>query len=479
MRPLCSRGSWIAILLFLTSPALAADNPAAPAEPPVAPVPPEFDPLRGMDENGRIPSIEIPEDIPNPERWRYIPEGRIKPGNFFERFLVTSFAIPFVFRDSDVGFGGGVGLTDIDFRAQRRREFAGLFTSYTSKGQQSYWGIWRRWLHNVDLPGGGMLQEERSFIGVEGGYQKTLTRRFFGYGPDSDEDDEIRYTDELYQLELEMQMALPKPGSDWIGSISLTAEFHNLSTEELDCDEDIAQEQIGATPALCAAGGWDEVALFKGRTYGIDNRDHEQLGVLGAGIRWDTRDSQRNPYGGVEIGASFDAPLIQGGGAVGARFNLQASGALSVPGIFHSGAEGAEENPPTDTLNLGASLSAKAGTLPFTYHPTLGGSNTLRGYEAGRWRDDAAWHASLEHRVWVIPRGFALTPTIRVERIGFAPFIDVGTVGSDGIDIFQNDVKTSYGVGLRILLERAAPFRLDFAWSDEGFNWTARFGYTF
>ena len=78
-----------------------------------------------MDRDGRIPAVEKP--VKHPERWRYIPEGRIKPGNVFERFLISSFIAPFIFRDTDVGFGGGLALTDIDFREQRRREFLGLF----------------------------------------------------------------------------------------------------------------------------------------------------------------------------------------------------------------------------------------------------------------------------------------------------------------------------------------------------------------
>ena len=45
--------------------------------------------------------------------------------------------------------------------------------------------------------------------------------------------------------------------------------------------------------------------------------------------------------------------------------------------------------------------------------------------------------------------------------------------------MLQNEVKISYGIGLRVLLERAAPFRVDFGFSPEGFNWVARFGYTF
>ncbi len=97
----------------------------------------EFDPWQGIEKDGRIPKIEKPADLTNPERWRYIPEGRLKPGNVFQRFLVSSFMAPFFFRDSDVGFGGGIAITDLDFRQQRRREFAGLFASYTTEGQQA------------------------------------------------------------------------------------------------------------------------------------------------------------------------------------------------------------------------------------------------------------------------------------------------------------------------------------------------------
>jgi hypothetical protein len=40
----------------------------------------KHDPLQGMEPSGRIPKVALPDDLPNPERWRYLPEGRIKPG---------------------------------------------------------------------------------------------------------------------------------------------------------------------------------------------------------------------------------------------------------------------------------------------------------------------------------------------------------------------------------------------------------------
>ena len=464
------RGALLGVGLALAyAPAAAADDD-----------PEAHDPYRGMDKSGRIPAIEKPADLPHPERWRYIPEGRLKPGNFFQRFLASSFVIPFVFRNSDTGIGGGLGLTDIDFRGQRRREFAGLFVSYTTKGQASVWGLWRRWLHHREVPEGGVLQEERSFVSISGGYQKTLTRLFFGFGPDSPEDDEIKYADEVFSLDVSVQSALPEPGANLVGSIGLRAEIQQLSSDAFDCKhfakrELSPQAEIDFALAQCP-GEWDGSALFQAF---IDSPEVEQLGFLTADLRWDTRDSQRNPYVGFEVGGAIDAPLVQRDNEVGALFTLNASAAFTVPPIFHDGGDEAEESPPTDTLNLGFATQMKAGHLPFTALPTLGGSKTLRAYPAGRFRDNASWYAVVEHRVWVIPRGIEITPSIRVERIGVAPFFEVGSVGQNGIDALRNEVKLSYGIGLRLLLERAAPFRVDFAWSKHGFNWSAGFGYTF
>jgi len=170
---------------------------------------------------------------------------------------------------------------------------------------------------------------------------------------------------------------------------------------------------------------------------------------------------------------------LQDEGAVGSLTELEAGVAFRVPPIFHRGGDDGEENPPTDTLAFGFESRFKSGDLPFTALPNLGGSYSLRGFIEGRFRDDASWYAGVEHRLWVIPRGFPITRRIRVERVGIAPFFELGTVGSDVPELFRNEVKLSYGVGLRALLERAAPFRIDLGFSEDGYNLTARFGYSF
>ncbi|MBW2383722.1 MAG: BamA/TamA family outer membrane protein [Deltaproteobacteria bacterium] len=417
----------------------------------------EYDPWAGMDQSGRIPKVELPDDIDKPERWRYIPEGRIKPGNVFERFLVSSFIVPFFFANGDVGVGGGVGLTDIDFRRQRRREFASIFGSYTSKGQQSYGISWRRMLKTRDLPTGGVIQEERSWLSVRLSYRKTLTRRFFGFGPDTRPIDESSYTDEAVLLGLGWASSMPKPVDDLVLELSTSIQLHNLSAGTV---QGVPATQT-AYPGVFIR--WDDYnfATFSGE------------------LRWDTRDAQRNPYRGHTLGVRVDAPLVQTNWDVGAVFTIFATKVFRVPGLFHDGGDANEQHPPTDVVAFGIFSRATVGTIPFYLQPSLGGSSTLRGYVEGRWRDRASWHASAEYRFWVIARGIPVTRNIRIERIGLAAFYDVGAVAPDVPGIFSSRVAMSYGPSLRISLERSAIFRVDFGFSDEGWNFAAGFGLSF
>ena len=112
----------IGLLCLVANPVFAEEPTTNSAAPELESV---YDPYRGMDRDGRIPKVDKAAYVRRPERWRYVPEGRIKPGNFLERFLVSSFVVPLIFSNSDVGTGFGLALTDIDFRKQRRREFLG------------------------------------------------------------------------------------------------------------------------------------------------------------------------------------------------------------------------------------------------------------------------------------------------------------------------------------------------------------------
>ena len=416
-----------------------------------------YDPYRGMDPSGLIPRIDKSAYVDHPSRWRYIPEGRIKPGNLFQRFLVSSFIVPLFFQSADVGTGFGAAITDIDFRKQRRREFLGGFFSYTTEGQQSYVVRWRRWLRHMDVPGGGVLQEERSFLRAGGGYRKTLTRRFFGIGPSTQERQETSYTDEVAFLDLGVSRSLEGRLDDFVLDVGVLGEWHRLD-----------RGRVGGQPSM-------EV-LFPQL---FEAADRITLGWAGLGLRWDTRDSQRNPYRGSALGASVDAALAQSNGEIGAIYTISADHVFPVWPLFHSGGIEDEEHPPTDSLAFHAEARLSSGSLPFFSRPSLGGDRMLRGYIAGRWRDDAAWAAAAEYRFWVIPRGFTVWRHIRVERIGAALFYEVGAVAEDGIGFFRERVRQSYGVSGRLTIERAAVFRADLGFSEEGLNFSAGFGLSF
>jgi hypothetical protein len=419
----------------------------------------EFDPWEGIDKDGRIPKIEKPDDLTNPERWRYIPEGRLKPGNVFQRFLVSSFIAPFFFRDSDVGFGGGVAITDLDFRQQRRREFAGLFLSYTVEGQQAYTAAWRRWLHHREAPGGGVLQEERSFLKLWAGYEKSLTRRFYGFGSGTSDGNETSYTDQTAFGRFGFELALPDPGDNLVIGASIKGEWHSLSRGEVEHEPDT----MDIFPEAFARA------------------DDHALGWLELELRYDTRDSQRLPYRGFAVGVSIDSALLQTGWDLGSVFALHGTKILPLPPLLHDGGDSAEEHPPTDTFAVHLKTATTAGNLPFYSLPTIGGSRTLRGFIAGRFRDRSMWHASAEYRFWVLTRGFPIpfTKALRIERVGFAFFADAGSVTEDWPDLFSSRVRASAGVGLRVTLERDAPFRVDLGFSSEGIEVTAGFGLSF
>jgi hypothetical protein len=412
--------------------------------------------LPGIEHNGRIPKVELPVKLDHPERWRYIPEGRLVEGNILERFLVTSFFSPIVFREADVGTGGGVAITDIDFRNKRRQEFANFVITYTSEGQQTFSANWRRWNNHIELPDGGVIQDERSFTHVHTSYSKSLTSRYFGRGIHSRPVDESSYTHERSVLELRYQFTEPHPADALVIRVGTLLEHNNLARGRV---EDALQTQIAYAPEFLAGD------------------DHDLL-WLNASIRYDTRDSLHNPYDGFYVGTEARAAVLQSGGEVGAVFTASGGKTFTVPPLLHDGGDDREEHPPTDSLAIGGFVEAASGELPFYTLPNLGGSRTLRGYINNRFTDRTAWHLGAEYRFWTVPRGFQLTKTVRIERLGLALFGEVGSVAPKVGDLL-NEIEHSYGIGFRLSLERTALFRFDLGFSEEDANLSIAYGLTF
>jgi hypothetical protein len=173
---------------------------------------------------------------------------------------------------------------------------------------------------------------------------------------------------------------------------------------------------------------------------------------------------------------------------------------IPVPGLFHDGGGENEEHPPTDSIAIHVESQLSSGNLPFFARPTLGGNRALRGPAVFRptdarrqpgaarvYRRSLAGRCGLGgrdgisrlYRVWVLPRGFPVWRHIRVERLGLALFYEVGSVAENGFELFQERVRHSYGVSGRFTMERAAIFRADFGFSEDGLNFSAGFGLPF
>ena len=415
-----------------------------------------YNPYNGMDKSGRIPKPQFPSDIQNPERWRYTPPARIKPGSLIDRFWVSSFISPVIFREEDVGFGGGFALTDIDFRNKNYQEFANIVATYSAEGQQNFRINWSKWLNHRTMPNGGIVREERGRIYGRGGYSKTLTRRFFGFGSRSPTADETSYLEELSDVGFGIRLPLPDPGSDWFARGDVSLQHHALSAGRVSTIETTDQRY----PNEFADG--DGVS---------------QIWVT-TRLAWDTRDSLSQAYKGSRVGVSA-ANAFQTAGEWGSIVSLDGQHILPVPPLFHRGSVGKEENPPTDVLAFGFVMQDTVGELPFYSLPSLGGSNSLRGYIQNRFTDRAAAHFSAEYRINLIERGVAFTDTIRFERIGLALFYDAGTVAAGVEELDSGRILDSYGVGLRLAFSREAMFRVDVGYGDEGSNFTIAFGNAF
>ncbi len=104
------------------------------------------------------------------------------------------------------------------------------------------------------------------------------------------------------------------------------------------------------------------------------------------------------------------------------------------------------------------SVSGKA--IPFYYLSQLGKSETVRGFERGRYRDkDSVW-GSLEYRY-----------PIRSDLLDFVLFADAGQVADNIFKKFSlNHLKPGFGGGLRIWTEQALVARLELGKSKDGFR---------
>ncbi|AHM60513.1 outer membrane protein [Flammeovirgaceae bacterium 311] len=207
------------------------------------------------------------------------------------------------------------------------------------------------------------------------------------------------------------------------------------------------------TPAIFAGPQWnyyqvyDVVPVAEGllettKPNGWNGYRASGLGLVAA---YDTRDVVVNPSGGafLEVSTTFNTSFF-GSEYRFSRYNLDARRYFTLNKKGH-------------VLALQGIAQLTSGDVPFLEHPALGGDRIMRGYYEGRYRDKQHLAAQAEYRAplfW---------------RIGAVAFAGLGEV-APSLDRFELDeVKPSYGLGLRFLVNKAerVNIRLDYGWGKD------------
>jgi outer membrane protein assembly factor BamA len=105
--------------------------------------------------------------------------------------------------------------------------------------------------------------------------------------------------------------------------------------------------------------------------------------------------------------------------------------------------------------------------VPFYMYPYVGGSDTLRGFDEFRFRDENAFYMNAEYR-WDL-----------LSFLELAGFVDAGKVRSDWEQIGFDGMRTSYGGGVRLKMKDQVFLRFDVGTGGEGTQMFFKFGKSF
>ncbi|MDZ4699130.1 MAG: BamA/TamA family outer membrane protein [Rhodothermales bacterium] len=164
----------------------------------------------------------------------------------------------------------------------------------------------------------------------------------------------------------------------------------------------------------------------------------------GAYVRWDTRDDLFYPSRGAYARLSwmyFDP-------AFGGDFQFSRAG-VDLRRFWSLGWD--------QILAVQLQGLAVAGGAPFQLYPEVGGSELLRGYAQGRYKDRLVLALQAEYRLWVYG------------PVGFALFGSAADVQPAVRHLLSDPFILSGGAGLRFLMnEQGVNFRVDYAWGRDG-----------
>ncbi|NNG26125.1 MAG: BamA/TamA family outer membrane protein, partial [Ignavibacteriaceae bacterium] len=307
--------------------------------------------------------------------------------------------IPKIGFNADDGFiiGGGLQLHKYNFREVPQEYMQEFFLSYATrfgKGTIAYRGDF------YSLVKDGKLNL------VIGGTEKLITR-YFGYGNETTFDSELEEND-FYEVDQSLITFMPTMYYDFTnnitGNIGISFNYANTS---LDSDTLLTRSRYG--------------------DYGTGTLNALRIHV---GIEFEGRDNIEFPANGYFIslgGAIFPALFNIQDPFYNSKFDLR--GFYTHPSISWL------------TLALRGRGEKVWGQYPFYAGATIGGIESLRGYNQDRFSGDAALFGQAELRIFLTHLNLILRG-----KFGLNAFVETGRVWANGED--SEKWHPSYGLGL-------------------------------
>jgi hypothetical protein len=196
-----------------------------------------------------------------------------------------------------------------------------------------------------------------------------------------------------------------------------------------------------------------------------------QVFAVGIRIVGDTRDSLTTPTTGTYATAYFENVYDVAPGGTHPFWTCGASQTTLLPL--------GEDHAFVTVLNT-ALLFSVGGTIPFWELPTLGGPNTLRSYNGGRFTNKYSVLVNVEERIRLVKASlFGVSGEVQV-----APFFDAGKVYDSSDDLVGKGILENYhysaGIGFRGVVPPSFVGRLDIGFGGrEGVGITIGLDYPF
>ena len=326
--------------------------------------------------------------------------------------------VPVVFKTPETGWAGGVSGS-VSFKTTPRAD------STTRTSVIQLLGIYTQRKQNVEAIDATIYFPKEKYILTQQLSHSRFPENFWGIGPTTKNEDVQRYSFEQFLISSQLKRKIK--GHFFVGAI---ADFQYVFDVHGNNDNGI---------------GIFDTTNFNGKKNG---------NVLGLGLsaNYDTRNSTFWPTRGVFFQSAFTT------------FNKEFLSSYSF-NRYIIDLRFYKQIVKNQVIAFQLFNYTTTGGTPLRSLGVLGGSNNLRGFYQGRFRDKSIYSAILEYRAFIF------------WRISAVAFGGIGDVYSKISNINFSTIKASFGGGLRIALlqKEKLNLRLDYGYSDnynQGFYFT-------